>query len=440
MAIKKEAPAPTPGQKTNSKISTPIIWKNSQFVKEKIKIAGETALKVRALQACNLGPTQAGSPAVLYVKDIVKYGLSQENGIQDEYGDISFPFGANLPDGDKNAGEGGKGGTLLDTTEITSHTLKELYDKKEVNSVLTSLKKDEKNTINYKRNYITKELYLMRLNECGKKVRVLQCVDCGYEYIASMTCGMRTCPRCAKKRNKKFVNEVYNYVKLLNSSKKKEENGGYRLRFITLGYGIDKRGIRIGIKKALKAYELLRRNLLEVKKVKKIHKKTKKFTKGKKVKDMTKGSIYSLELGPKRLSIHIHILYWGPFIKREDIIKEWKRLVGRWYVDIRLAYSKKKKKKKKETLYDIIYESVKYITKIQGVTIDTLYEVERSIEGIRTFGTTGIFYGQIKPKKIVCPFCGSSAGFKFLRVEEKTFEHLELLLLQKQLYKFYDTS
>jgi len=119
----KRAPASRPGQKKQN-ISIPIIQKNFGFVKGKIekkdsavndmssytqsytqsyaaqlknrgveasmeaskeKIeekAGEYQKEVQALQACNLGPIQAGSPAFIFRQGIINYVLDEKNAIK----------------------------------------------------------------------------------------------------------------------------------------------------------------------------------------------------------------------------------------------------------------------------------------------------------------------------------------------------------------------
>lgn len=408
--------------------------------------AGEDQ-KVQALQACNLGPKQAGSLASVFSVlgyPIVKYASGKKNAtwgvlvypegknIADDIGDVSFPFGANigeeiLPDGEINAwGRGrergergrekGKDSTLLDTTsEITPQG-------KRRNQVKTRV--------------LTLEQYVSRLDNCGNMVREFECEACGMTYYADMTCGMRTCPYCAKKRIKERVVRTLDIVKMLDGNRKKY---GHRLRFVTLAYGT-KNGIKKGVRECIKALEKMRRNLFEVKIERYKDKRGKWRTR--KVRDNTKGCVYSIELGEKNLSVHIHILYWGEYIPQKKIQDEWKRLTGSFYADIRMVKNKKGRKgKQKKGLYGSVVETIKYLTKeLNSLDAETGLKIERELFGLRTFGTTGIFYGKFVKDKVLCPFCKSDMGFVYIGVKEKTLDIIAKMLTQKECYRNYDTS
>ncbi|GAI09492.1 unnamed protein product, partial [marine sediment metagenome] len=189
------------------------------------------------------------------------------------------------------------------------------------------------------------------------------------------------------------------------------------LRFITFGYGT-KDGLKEGVKKSLKAFEKIRRNLLENQRSKE---------------RKTKGCVWSVELGPENLSIHIHVLYWGRYISQRVLSDEWKRLTGKFYVDIRCA---KNKSKKNKGLWGVILEATKYVTKgLVDLNTETAFRIERELFNIRTFGTSGIFYGKIKPEKPACPFCGSDEGFFYVGVQEKSRHIMTAIDIQRQFWK-----
>ncbi|GAH23835.1 unnamed protein product [marine sediment metagenome] len=112
---------------------------------------------------------------------------------------------------------------------------------------------------------------------------------------------------------------------------------------------------------------------------------------------------------------------------------EWKRLTGKFYVDIRYA---KNKSKKKKGLWGIVLETTKYVTKgLIDLDKETAFRIERELFNVRTFGTSGVFYGKIKPEKPACPFCGSDEGFFYIGVEEKSRHIMTAIDIQRQFWK-----
>jgi len=264
----------------------------------------------------------------------------------------------------------------------------------------------------------------LRKANCDKYVREFETKCCNKTYFAEMSCNLRTCPFCARKRMLDRTRKVVKFVKSLDPDRKKYD---HRLRFITFGYGT-KDGIREGVKKSLKAFEKIRRKLLETQRVKCGDRHN-----GKTKKRKTEGCVWSVELGSKNLSVHIHVLYWGKYIPQKVLSNEWKRLTGKFYVDIRRA---KNKGKKKKGLWGIVLEMTKYVMKgLIDLDKETAFMVEKELFNIRTFGTSGVFYGKIKPEKPVCPFCGSDEGFVYVGVEEKSRHIMVAIDIQRQFWK-----
>ena len=268
------------------------------------------------------------------------------------------------------------------------------------------------------------EQYESRADNCGQYVREFKTKCCNRTYYSNMPCGLRTCYFCARKRMLDRTRKIVKFVKSLDQERKKY---GHRLRFITFAYGT-KGGIKKSVERSLKAFEKIRRNLLETKREKYIDKKNKK-TKERK----TEGCIWSVELGSKNLSVHIHVIYWGKYIPQKVLSDEWKRLTGKFYVDVRCA---KNKSKKKKGLWGIVLEITKYVTKgLIYLDTDTAFKIEKELFNIRTFGTSGIFYGKIKSEKPRCPFCGSCEGFVYIGVEEKSRHIMIAIDLQRQFWR-----
>jgi len=268
------------------------------------------------------------------------------------------------------------------------------------------------------------EQYESRADNCGAYVREFETKCCNKIVYFNMCCNLRSCPYCARKRMLDRTRKVVKFIKSLDANREKY---GHRLRFITFGYGT-KDGIKKGVEKSLEAFEKIRRNLLETQRVKYVDKWDRKIKRRK-----TEGCVWSVELGSKNLSVHVHVLYWGKYIPQRVLKKEWKRLTGKFYVDIRYA---KNKSKKKKGLWGVVLETTKYITKgLRDLDTETAFRIERELFNIRTFGTSGIFYGKIKPEKLTCPFCGSDLGFFYVDVEEKGLYVMTTMNIQKQKWK-----
>ncbi|MBZ9572564.1 protein rep [Patescibacteria group bacterium] len=268
--------------------------------------------------------------------------------------------------------------TLLDTTEISGQKKGQPFKKKRHRGI--------KNLQDYKG----------KIELDGKKVIVLECKQCGQRYLVPLRCNLRTCPYCASDRARKVYQEVSNTIRQIKREK------GYTLKLITFGYGTEG-NIRSAIKKSKKAFKKIWHNLLEME---------------------GSGAVITFELGEKNNSVHIHCLYYGGFIRRKDLIKEWKRLTGKWYVDIRMARGKQ-----------AIKEVIKYIGKaLLDLSHKEGYKIEMALRGLRRLVTYGIFYKRITGNKNICPICHSSS-WKFIIISKFNHELVNQLLIQRQFWK-----
>lgn len=392
-----------------------IITPELKFVKRKILEAGKDSAgsvpPTHNQQTRGDFPASAEYNPVVILKNTIEGRSDVAEGISE-----GISEGKNAPLGKKldlirsdpigSGFFGGKNGgntTLLETSEITSPRKGQKRKKTGVLSI---------------------EQCESRRDNCDKYVREFETKCCGRTYFAEMSCGLRTCPFCARKRMLDRTRKVIKFVKSLDANREKYD---HRLRFITFGYGT-KDGIKEGMKKSLKAFERIRDNLLETQREKYVDQRDKKTKKRK-----TEGCVWSVELGPKNLSIHIHVLYWGKYIPQKVLSNEWKRLTGKFYVDIRYA---KNKSKKKKGLWGIVLETTKYIMKgLIDLDEETAFRIERELFNIRTFGTSGIFYGKIKTEKPECPFCGSDEGFFYIGVEKKSRHIMTAIDIQRQFWK-----
>ena len=219
---------------------------------------------------------------------------------------------------------------------------------------------------------MTLENYRDKLNNCDKKWVLLKCKGCGLEYITPISCGLRTCPKCAKKQSNELFFNIWNVVKRLRETKI------YKLRHITLTYG-NKGSLWSDLRESKKAFRKLWHNYLEKKGA---------------------GALVCVEIGDKNRSVHLHVLYFGMFVFWKQLSKEWKKVTGgRWEIDVRLVKGKKG-----------IREVTKYISKgiyRENKDLENMFEIEEALKGMRRIMTYGIFYDYKLPEPVfTCPVCG----------------------------------
>lgn len=240
--------------------------------------------------------------------------------------------------------------------------------------------------------------YQNKRDECGQWVAMLVCKDCSQTYNAPMGCKLRTCPTCAKEYGSRVYREI------LGIAKKLPITATHRLRMITLGYGT-KEGMRGGLIECQKALKLLWRSDLRP-----------RLNPGHLPAKYGKAGVFaSIEFGAKNNSVHIHALYYGPWVDREKLQERWKQLTGSWYVDIRACKGARG-----------VREVVKYISK--GITGNKYkaYQIEKSLHSTRRIMT----YGEFRDRRskldkeeyqFVCPCCGSHQ-WEFTGIIKKNYE------------------
>lgn len=252
--------------------------------------------------------------------------------------------------------------------------------------------------LNFKKKFEF-DKYKFKRENCNTKIVTLKCKKCGLPYYALLGCGLRTCINCAKDRAYKVFTEIYNITKRVKRKKY------WTFKMITFSYGYDKpfTSYSDAISKVKQAFTRIWYDILQ---------------------QEGAGAVVSIELGEKNLSIHLHVLYYGGFIPREKLIKEWKKYTGRWYVDIRKIRGLKG-----------IREVIKYITKgLVDMSYENAFKIEKALEGQRRFITYGIFYNRIQGKKFECPVCHSQEWW-FVSIENAGVGINESMLMQRQFFR-----
>lgn len=277
---------------------------------------------------------------------------------------------------------GGGGSPLLDSIVIS----REEHNLQQLNSEYQGIEE------------IEFEKYKGKRENCNSRIVTFECRNCGLPYHTELGCGLRTCPDCAKDRVYKVFTGIYNIAKRVKLKK-------YRsFKMITFSYGFEQYTPHsTAINKVKQAFTKIWNNILKQKGA---------------------GAVVSIELGEKNLSIHIHCLYYGGFIPRKTLIKEWKKHTGKWYVDIRKIRGQRG-----------IKEVIKYITKgLLDMSYKRAFEIEKALKGQRRFITYGIFYARVQEKKFECPVCRSQ-DWRFVSVENADVGTNETMLMQRQFFR-----
>ena len=234
-----------------------------------------------------------------------------------------------------------------------------------------------------------------RLRGCGQIQATTTCKQ-GHEVKKyRYQCGeYRLCPMCAKCRSKELQREIWPLMKHIEA----KPVVGYQWRFITLTTktnGNQKEAVAL----ALSAFTKLWRNMLK-----------KPYVAG----------IRSLEFGPDTGNVHIHLLYYGPYVNQGDLSEAWGNLTGAPVVDVRLAIEKH------GSLKGAVAEVLKYMTnynKVQDKQL--LIKCWKASKGRKLVQRYGLLYGRkslerwvrVKiPKLFVpqvqepscCPICGDT--------------------------------
>jgi hypothetical protein len=133
-----------------------------------------------------------------------------------------------------------------------------------------------------------------------------------------------------------------------------------------------------------------------------------------------KGGAYSYEVVPHEsyYHIHLHLLVDAPFIPHTILFAAWRRMLGCQYASVNI----------KAATSDAAREYVtKYAAKNHAISTDPdlIWKLYAAIKGRRLFGTFGSWYNvkmddnptvdDRAPKAGVCPCCGSSTGFFWIR-------------------------
>ena len=242
-----------------------------------------------------------------------------------------------------------------------------------------------------------------RISDCGYAFYDRACRNDGL-IVGSVKshCGQdRLCPTCARIRRSELLKEVHEHIKIISD----KPILGYNWRILTLPVKTDGR-YRRAANTALRGFSGLWRTLL-------------KGGKG-----LSTAAIVHLENGPKTGNVHLHCLYYGPWIDQKELSDRWAKLTGSSVVHIQRVHQRK--------LRDAAREALKYMTKFMEIDNAKLVEIWEANKGLKLLRRYGLFRkdclrawsGQevaAAPKEKgdpPCPLCGES-NYDYLLVNDQ---------------------
>jgi hypothetical protein len=213
-----------------------------------------------------------------------------------------------------------------------------------------------------------------RHRECNRTWNKYACSECsGSTFSAVATCRLRTCLSCQARQSKELHARV---AEKLDAAKKTR---GFRLRLITLTVQTN------GLGDMARAIGLLGEALPKLwRKV---------------LKRKSAGAMFAMEAGEARGNIHVHGLYWGPWVDQRELSHVWSELTGACVVDVRLARGDAAAR-----------EVCKYVCS-PLLPIAILTELESALQGKRRIRMYGCFFGSDDVEEPEtpgrsCPACG----------------------------------
>jgi hypothetical protein len=219
---------------------------------------------------------------------------------------------------------------------------------------------------------------LVERKKCAQKYVTFQCATCNQTYHFQISCHRRTCPDCAREHADRL------FARLCRVLREHPPSGGRRWRFFTLAVATpdeiwqDESGekVREFVRTAWDAAKKVYRNVIAVRP---------EWEENicRKVVDKDAGGIITMEFGGKNMNLHFHMLAYCNWVYQRTLSREWERLTGSWYADVRLMQGGVKG----------LREVCKYICDMNKNGKATKEMIERAMKGSRRVRTLGICYG-----------------------------------------------
>lgn len=216
----------------------------------------------------------------------------------------------------------------------------------------------------------------IRHRNCNRTWNAWSCTACGEKtYTAIATCDLRVCVSCQRRQGKELAAKMRARVESL------EQRKGWRLRLLTLTIRTE------GQEDMERALDLMGRALPKFwRKVLKVD---------------GAGAMFAMEAGELKGNIHVHGLYWGPWVDQKELSSEWEKLTGgSKVVHVTLARGK-----------GAVAEVCKYVCH-PALRVEIQAHLEKALQGKRRIRTYGCFYGceptpeDERETRRTCPCCG----------------------------------
>jgi len=226
---------------------------------------------------------------------------------------------------------------------------------------------------------------------CGKEAK-MYCSNCGSTRKAVWRCKARYCAECAAIEGKVQA------IKVLERMKAIKLERGNRVKEITLTvrtlgqYAAALKRISAGVSKLWRNFlwrDAWGRRWKEARKA------------GIRWDACASGAILGIEFGPSTGNVHLHMLYIGPYLQKENLQVEWERVVKHGWTWIRVA----------ENLRAAVAETVKYFSHLKKLTGEQVIAFFLYLEGKRRIRSYGVLRGLEKDEGVVgipCEQCGGS--------------------------------
>ena len=226
------------------------------------------------------------------------------------------------------------------------------------------------------------------IRTCHEVSHMAGCKDCQETRYVLHKCGHRLCPICS-----------YHVSRLRADFLRKITAKLAHPKLITLTIPTQGDDYDTGFKMIVEAFRKLRKDRL--------------FR-------QIKGGAYSYEVVPHEsyYHIHLHLLVDAPFIPQTILFAAWRRILGVQYASVNI----------KSASHPAAREYItKYAAKNHAISTDPdlIWKLYDAIKGRRLFGTFGSWYNVAmdddptvddRAKKAgVCPCCGSTTGFFWIR-------------------------
>lgn len=236
-----------------------------------------------------------------------------------------------------------------------------------------------------------------RVGGCGVVMGRKICADCSDGTLHTSQCGQyHLCPTCARIKSQRLKIELGKHVKGVKQWR------GYSWKFITLTVrtrpGQWSEALRVCVDSFSKAWRM--------------H-----------LKAPGAGAFRSVEFGPLNGNIHVHVLYYGPFINQAKLARAWERYTGgSYHIKIKAVREGKGKGKLIDPEHEIAFadaieEVAKYSTKMGEVGPQKLVQFWAAIKGshmTQRYGTLrGIPTEKMIFEKPSCEVCGCTEFFYF---------------------------